>query len=387
MIITAFCFSTISYAAESNDEIIKKGITHLMEENNIPGVAVTVVQKGKATSYYFGFADDAKKIPVSKNTIFEIGSVTKVMTNFIFAQQLDAAKADLDTSITQYLPNLPADYEDITLRNLATHTSGLPLNLPEDVKTEAQMYHYFETTKPLFNADEGFQYSNVGIGLLGKALEKMTHEKMEKLYQRNIQKPLNMSVLAFTVPSKNKKLIAVGHDENGQAVPEEKMGLLPAGGDLKASAEAMSQFLLAAVGNKQDDENIMYPMRSTQSAFVALKHKKQGLGWLIHSLDPRDITPLLNSSVKANLVRQPVKEIYELPKYDGNALIDKSGTTQGFRAYIGVIPYKEAGISILANKKVLSDNFIKEVREILFKLNDIKATDEHAEEIDNEEYR
>ncbi len=384
-IITFLCLTTNALAIDSNDDIIKNGITKLMQENNIPGAAVTVVYKGKATSYYFGFADDAKKIPVSKNTIFEIGSITKVMTSFILAKQLDAAKADLDTSITHYLPNLPADYEDITLRNLATHTSGLPLNLPEDVKTDAEMYHYFATHKPLFNADEGFQYSNVGMGLLGRALEKMTHEKMERLYQRNIQKPMNMSILTYNVPAKNKKSMAVGHDEAGVAVPSEPLGLLPASGDLKASAEAMSQFLLAAVGNKQDDENIMYPMRSTQSAFVALPHKKQGLGWLIHSVDPHDITPLLNSTVKANLKRQPVKEIYELPKYDGNALIDKSGTTKGFRAYIGVVPYKEAGISILVNKQVSSDSFIKDVRQILFTLNDIKPASDNAEEIDNEE--
>ena len=340
-----------------------------MQKNEVPGAAVLLIVEGKPYAYYYGYADRESKKPVTKDTIFELGSITKVMTSLLLAQEVDFAKIKLKEPVSKYMPTLPASFGKITVRSLATHTSGLPFNVPVDVKNRAEWEKYAATYTPEYPADERYTYSNLGIGLLGQTLETVTHQSFNQLYRTKILAPLGMQPIALTVPKKLQVFYAQGYGEKGEPLPPISDGLFPSAGAVKASADDMAKFLSAAIGLPQTPESIFYPMRMTQTAYVDVGNTEQGLGWQIHELTGSNLKVLLNGGNELGMETEAVKEVYAEPTFNGNALIDKTGSTNGFRAYIAVIPDKKTGIVILTNRHHTGPSVLKAGREILFKLN------------------
>lgn len=355
-------------------EEIKQEITALMEENHIPGVAVELYIDGKPQSYYFGYAKPAKQVPVTKNTIFELGSISKVMTSLLLAQAVDAAKMQLNAPVMQYLPNLSTDFDDVSLKDLATHTAGVPFNIADNIKTQSELDNFLSHFSYETMSEEKWIYSNLGIGLLGNAIEHATHQNINNLYRQQILSPLHMQLIGLTVPAKLAGNYAQGYTEEGTEAPRCcSTSLLPAAGQMKASANDMQRFLSAAIGLPGTPETILYPMRLTQSAFVELPNAvMQGLGWQVHPLDKKHVQGLLDASDVQDLMKSiDVVDVYKKPLYSGDVLIDKTGMTNGFRTYIAVIPNKKTGIVILANKAVKGPAIVKSARKILFMLNQI----------------
>lgn len=357
------------WAQPDTDNIVKPAVTAFMEKNQVPGAAVILYVNSKPYAYYFGYANRDKKTPVNQNTIFELGSITKIMTSLLLAQEVDAAKVQLDDSVTPYLTTLSPAFEDITLLNLATHTAGLPLNTPDAIKTEHDWNKYAETWRPPYSPDEKWIDSNIGMGLLGEAMEVVTHKNLDQLYRTRILLPLKMRPMGLVVPAQWKKAIAQGYDGQGSPVKPSPLGAFPSAYGMRASAQDMQHFLAAAIGLPGTPDRILYPIRMTQTAYVELPDWDQGLAWQIHDLSPDDIKDLLQDKQPDLLKPVKVREMIEKPLFDGNSLIDKTGTTQGFRAYIAVIPNKNTGIVILANKTSSDQSIVTTGRNILFKLN------------------
>ncbi len=358
----------------SHAEIVKQIISQYMDENDVPGVAVELYIEGKPESYYFGYANPNIKQLMNKNTIVEIGSLSKVMTSLLFAQEVDAAKMQLNAPVRKYLPWLSDDFDDITMMNLATHTSGLPMKQSEDMKNQQALTQFLATYYPDYTSNEQWIYSNLNIGILGFALEKVTHRKLNELYINQILFPLGMQPIGLVVPPWLLTHYAMGYNENGDEVKPLPTSLLPAAGAVKASAQDMQRFLSAAIGLPGTPEHILYPMRMTQSVYVELPTKMQGLGWEVHPLETNDIKDLLKAD--DNLSKTlAVTEVYSKPRYSGDMLIDKSGGTPGFRVYIAVIPNKKTGIVILTNKFVSGSAIARTGREILFRLNNLTGNE------------
>lgn len=348
------------------EKTIHQTITAFMEKNAIPGVAVETFVNGKPYAYYFGYANVAKKIPIDKETIFEIGSISKIMTSLLLAQEIDFARASLDDSIKKYLQHVDGDFRGITLKALATHTSGLPMNVPQSVKSRHDLDKYLAKWSLQQRPGAVYLYSNVGIGLLGYILESLNEHTLDELYLNRILIPLGMHPV--TNAKDIQKHIAQGYGSTGKPVKPVSLGLFPAAYGVKASAGDMQNFLGAAIGLPGTTERIFYPMRLTQTPFVALPNSLQGLGWQIHRLNSRTRYALLNTRDSTPLGPLEVMDIFDKPTFDGDALIDKHGGTSGFRSYIAVIPNKKSGLVILTNKYIPDNELVKIGREILFKM-------------------
>ena len=359
---------TTASVTDPNAAIVQRTISAFMQKNNIPGVAVEIYQNGKPYSYYFGYADRDKKTPVTKDTIFEVGSISKIMTSLLLAQEVDSATVGLNDPVTKHMSQLSDSLEDISLLNLATHTSGLPFNVPASVQTEAELYQYLDKSGSQYTPNKQWSYSNLGIGMLGYTLQNVTHKTFDQLYRRHILLPLNMREIGSTVPKKWQRFYAQGYDKNGNPVNQMPASLFPAAGGLKLSADDMQRFLSAAIGLPGTSPRIFYPMRMTQTAYVKLPDEMQGLGWEIHPLANTSVYRLLNAPEVMNLGPLPVAEMVDRPVYTGDALIDKTGATDGFRTYIALIPNKQAGVVILTNRYVSNGAIVNTGREILFKL-------------------
>jgi beta-lactamase class C len=375
-IITTLMLSLVSTAIYAQDSdaalrLVQQSMTKLMQKNNINGAAVELYANGKLYEQYYGYADEAKKEPVIRKTIFEIGSLSKLMTSILLAQEVDWAKMSFTDPVTKYLKGLPPAFDKIRLQDLAMHTSGLPLSLPKNVNTQDELKNYLNHWSPAVKPGSEWLYSSVGVGVLGIALEASTESEYGDLYRRHILNPLKM-VNGVMVPPALTKYYAQGYDASGHPVARVDASLIPGAGAIKASASDMQHFLSAAICLPGTPPRVSYPIRMTQSMYIKTKDGMQGLGWQIHAIKSRyDINNLLNVADKQELGPSPVVEVYERPVYSGDVLVDKTGSTKGFKAYIAVIPNKNSGIVILVNKNISNNDVVKTAREILLKVTNL----------------
>ncbi len=370
---TAICLTVLttsynSYAetsAKSLDPLVQQTISQWMKVNHISGAAVQVYNHGTAHSYYFGYANSHEKIAVTENTVFEIGSLTKLFTTLLVSKDILSHDIALTDPASKYLPKLSHNdsFKKITIENLATYTAGLPFGLPKNHSEKLQQY--LSHWKPSTTND--WAYSNISIGLLGNALENKYWKNINDLYQAEIFSPLQMKSSGITLSSLDTENLAQGYDAKGHAVAASVIGPCPAAGAAKASGKDMLQFLKAAVGAPGTPNDIKYAMRFAQTPFVSTPHADQGLSWVIYPFKKYNKEQLLNPDREMSV--GPIRaEQHSDPQFVDNALIDKTGATNGFRAYIAVIPKQQSGIVILANRYVPNGEIEKPGREILLAL-------------------
>lgn len=303
-----------------------------------------------------------------------MGSFTKLFTSVLLAEQVNKKAISLNENIDHYLSDLVVANEafhNITFENLATHTTGFPFSLPEGIKTRSELKTYLHTWHPKQPIGEEWIYSNVNMGLLGFALETVTHRNINQLYREHILTPLGMDPIGTIVPKKYLKNYAQGYDEKGNPIFEDsKEWLFPSAGAMKISGKDMQLFLKAAIGLPGVPEEVVKAIRTTEIAYVQLADMKQGLGWVIHTHISANRQTLLNPPTATILGPLAARQ---LPKHDQQfyreALIEKTGATKGFRSYIGVVPAKRSGIVILTNRYVSNGEILKIGRGILLNLN------------------
>ena len=130
----------------------RAGVRPLMEREGIPGMAVGVVSNGQSYVFDYGVASRATGKPVSGDTLFEIGSVSKTFTATLAAYAQVGGQLSLADPVSNYLPSLRGSHFDgVSLLNLGTPTSGgLPLQVPDDVTNDDQLMQYFQNWKPTY---------------------------------------------------------------------------------------------------------------------------------------------------------------------------------------------------------------------------------------------
>lgn len=349
------------------DQYVEQTVTAWMKQNQVPGVSMQVYDHGKAQAYYFGVADISTKKPVDQNTIFEVGSFTKLFTALLLAQQVNLKKITLSDPAADHLQGITtnATFKKITLENLATHTAGLPFK-PDTIYDYGSLIKYLAHWQPAAPIGTQWAYSNMSIGMLGLALEQVTHKNLNQMYRSNILLPLGMQSIGITVPKKIINNYAQGYDKDNKPVVRDSIGFFAAAGDMKLSAYDSQLFLRAALG-LSNNESINAAMQLTQTPFFNVADWQQGLGWVIHCDPMHQKQKLLSPSKEMN--RGPLKAVAVAANqqtYNGNCLIDKTEGTEGFRGYIVVIPNQKSGVVILTNRYVPDGEITKLGREILF---------------------
>ena len=172
----------------------------------IPGVSLAVCRNGKlikATGY--GLGNVEWNGAVTPQTIFQTGSVGKQFTSMAIMMLVEEGKIGLDDKITKYIPESPALWKGVTIRNLLTHTSGISdyggeedlmgkgvINFRKDY-TEEELIQAFATMKMDFQPGEKWNYSNTGYVLLGIVIRRVTGQFYGDFLQERIFKPLGMA--------------------------------------------------------------------------------------------------------------------------------------------------------------------------------------------------
>lgn len=278
---------------------------------------------------------------VDENTVYEIGSVTKVFTGALLAEAVRRGEVRLDDPISKHLPpNVKAPARggrEITLLDLATHTSGLPRlpsNLaPKDIQnpyadyTVEQMYDFLSKYELKRDIGASYEYSNLGTGLLGHILSLRAGMSYEDLVKNRILKPLGMNDTTVTLSPALKSRTAPGFDENGEPASLWDLPALAGAGALRSTTKDMAKFVAANLGLEKTDLNAAF-LEARRPQRDVREKTKIGLGWHISS----------SGAATAATAAATANEI-----------VWHTGGTGGFRSYVGFDPARKKGVVVLSN--------------------------------------
>jgi CubicO group peptidase (beta-lactamase class C family) len=234
-----------SKAAALFDRVIKTGT---------PGVSAGVAVKGTVVfSGGAGVTDLETRTPVTASTLFNIGSVSKVITAAALMQLIEQGKVRLDDPIRTYVPTFPDKGPPITIRQLATHTSGLRHYLKE---TDQSSTHYsFEQSLSLFKDDPLlfppgtlYFYSSYGVNLLQGVIEKAGGVPFEEYMRQHVWKPAGMSRTQLDVPGRtvtNRARAYNVKDNVARAAWANELSYAYASGGMLSTADDLVRFGMA----------------------------------------------------------------------------------------------------------------------------------------------
>lgn len=180
----------ISFTLFGQSDSIDTFIKSKMQERKIPGLQLAIVKDGKIIkSESYGIANIEDSIKVDSQTVFAINSMTKTFTGVAVMQLLEEGKLSLEDPISKYLDSLPETWRNITLKQLLTHTSGLP----EMMDNYAKLVASWDEVKELpivFNPNEDFQYNQTNYVLIGKLINKLSGVSFQEFIQEKQLKPI-----------------------------------------------------------------------------------------------------------------------------------------------------------------------------------------------------
>ena len=272
--------------------------------------------------------------PVNARTVYDIGSLTKIFTALILAQDVERGHLKLDEPVADCVPQssgflAPTSGRAATLADLATHTSGLPLrpdNLvsknPDDKYagyTTEDLLAFLSTFKPERPPGAAYDYSNVGYGLLGLALSRCDGADFATLVRDRITRSLGLADTALTPTPGMLKREAAGYGMDFRPVPHWHLGALAPAASLRSTADDLLKFLDAAIGLKRSR------MTASFKEMTAIER-------------PGGMQPATSIALGWNIYRDGSREI-----------VWKNGNVGGYRAFMGYEAKSRIGVVALAN--------------------------------------
>jgi len=363
----------ISWAADDSAKIrgiVNTAIGPLMAEYDVPGMAIAVTIDGRALFFNYGVASLEKNTPVSETTLFELGSVSKTFTATLASYAQVLGKLSLDDHPDKYMPQLKGSaINKASLLHLGTYSAGgLPLQAPDEVSDNHQMIAYFQQWKP--DAAPGAQrrYSNPSIGLFGHVTGLALKSSFADAMETQIFPQLGLTSSYIRVPEAAMVNYAWGYNKANKPV-RVTPGIFDAEAyGIKSTAADMIRFVQANIASSGLKEPMQRAIDGTHLGFFKVGNMVQGLGWeqypypitLERLLAGNSTTMIMESNAAKRLIPPQVPS--------GQTLFDKTGSTNGFGAYVAFVPDKKIGIVMLANKNFPIPARIKVAHTILEKL-------------------
>ena len=314
----------------ANTDIRDILIERIDKDRQSVGIVVGVIDSQGRRVVAYGRLNSADDAPLDGDTVFEIGSITKVFTSLLLADMVERGEVALSDPVANYLPLEVRTPErkgkQITLQDLATHTSGLP-RMPTNVESQDpsnpfadysvnQLYEFLSRYQLPRDIGSRFEYSNLGGALLGHALARHAGIDYGALVEKRIAKPLNMQSTSVLVTPELKRRLAVGHASGLEPTSNWDLGALAAAGAIHSSANDLLTLLAA---------NLAYTETPLAPAMAAMLKVR------------RD-----NGSGEVALA-------WFLDKHAGVEIISHSGSTGGYQSFIGYEPKARVGVVVLSN--------------------------------------
>ncbi|ACY53150.1 beta-lactamase [Vibrio antiquarius] len=339
---------TVSSQLKSVVDECAKG---LMNEYDIPGLAVAVTIDGKRYFYNYGLADESKGSLVTNDTIFELGSISKTFAATLTGYAQEKGKLDMGDKVKDYIPELEnSALGNTKLVHVATYTAGgLPLQFPSEVTNDAEMMQYYKTWQPEYEAGTKRKYSNPSIGLFGYIGALSMKSDYTEMMETVILPELGMTNTFVDVPKDKLNNYAFGYSSEGKPV-RVNPGILDAQAyGIKSTSLDMLQYIEANMGQAQLNTDIENALERTHTKYFDTDTFTQAVGWEGYDY-PVSLSQLLKGNSSDVILNAKPVQASVSGTLGRDVWYNKTGSTGGFGAYIAYVPSEKIGIVILANK-------------------------------------
>ena len=330
--------------AQSLTDLVQPYIDH----ETTKGLSIGIYNKGQVKYHNYGICSDKNPVLPNKQSIYEIGSITKTFTTAVLAQMVQEGKVQYSDPMSDYLPqgvtNWSTDTITITLEELATHRSGLPrladnqtikmlfsMDNPYKFYTMDNLYDFIKSYTPKPKEQRKVDYSNLGMGILGNILANIDQISYEAMIQKRILQPLGMT---NTFIDDADKTMITGHNGYGEPTSPWDLPTYAGAGALRSNTEDMMKYLIANI-EKESPFSETHVARASYEDGVEI-----GLAWGIRKYNDGDL--ILHSH---------------------------SGGTGGFRTSIVFAKEQEIGVIVMGNS-------IQDVSEIALRTLQLVEKDE-----------
>ncbi|WP_407074117.1 class C beta-lactamase [Pseudomonas sp. CCC3.2] len=341
------------------DAVVQDAAHSVMSHYNVAGLAIAITVDGKPRFYNYGVASRETQQPVNNGTLFEIGSVSKTFTATLATYAQASGKLLLTDRPSAYVPELKGSpFDNVTLINLATHTAGgFPLQFPDDIRNATQMMAYFKAWQPTFAPGTYRTYANPSVGMLGMTAAKSMGMPFDQALEHRLFPELGMPNSFITLPANKLAAYAQGYDKNDKPV-RLSLGVLGAEAyGVKTTSKDLIRFVEANMGLTDTSPLLKRAMADTHTGYFQLRAMTQDLIWEQYRY-PVSLDALLEgNSNKMAYESNAVTALNPPLPPQQSVWINKTGSTNGFGAYVAFVPAKKLGIVMLANK-----NFPNEAR-------------------------
>ncbi|HVL26237.1 MAG TPA: serine hydrolase domain-containing protein [Thermomicrobiales bacterium] len=303
---------------------------------NVPGIAVGILHDGETTIHAFGATSIETGHPVTPETIFQIGSISKVFTATLVMRLVEQGTLDLDTPVITYVPELPLADEHaratVTLRHLLAHSAGFEgdrfIDYGRGDDALAKAIAAFDTLPQWFAPGTLWSYCNAGFYLAGLVIERATSRVFEDVLMDELIKPLGLTRTEILPEYAMTHPHALGHKLDRRTGPEVVRPFtlarhVNAAGGIIANAADLLRFARMHIGDGEIDGTRIISAdaaRAMREAAIDAGdfHRSYGIGWSVWN-------------------------------YDAFKIVDHGGAIRGFKANLTVIPEKGFALAQLAN--------------------------------------
>lgn len=323
---------------------IRSIMANRVETGRAMGIVVGAIGEKGSQVIGMGKLSPARGQEPDGNTVFEIGSITKVFTSLVLADMIEKGEVKPDDPVAKFLPpqvRVPSrNGRQITLLDLSMQVSGLP-RLPDNLKPSdpenpyadydaSRLYDFLSRFTLTRDPGEKYEYSNLAVGLLGHALALKAGMSYEELVRRRILEPLGMTSTSIALSDSEKQRLAPGFDASLRPAKNWAFLALAGCGALRSTANDMLKFLAA---------NLELTDTPLKAAMRRMRSVRKPIG-----------IPDLDIAMAWHI----------LTKFGGD-IYWHNGGTYGYRSFAGFNPATKQGVVVLCNTFMDNDDLGRHV--------------------------
>jgi CubicO group peptidase (beta-lactamase class C family) len=361
VLIGAAALSAASLAAQDPFTGVRADIHHRIVDDSTPSVAVAVARHGKIVwEEGFGWANREQRIPATANTLYSLASISKPITATGLMTLVQAGKINLDAPINQYLGNAKlkawvGNADDATVRRVGNHSSGLPLHYQFFFSNEPwQKPSYDETILRYGNLvtvpGEHYQYSNLGFGIIGYVLSRVSGESYADFMREAVFEKLGMTHTSVGIGPGLAEFQAIRYDDQGNPIPFYDFDH-PGASAIYSSAHDLVRFGMFHLKDHLPDQAPILSDASIdemhQPTMKVGEHAGYGIGWVSED------------------------------RPDGYHVVWHNGGMPGVSTELMLVPSEDIAVVVLVNGKGSATPVMNEIMKVLLPKWEMPKEEQH----------
>ncbi|KRA02416.1 AMZ family class C beta-lactamase [Achromobacter sp. Root565] len=349
------------------DSVVNEAARAVMRQHDIAGMVIAVTHQGRQRFYTYGVESLETRRAVNRDTLFELGSISKTFTATLAAYAQAKGQLALTDSPARFVPELAGtEFAKLTLVNLGTHTTGgFPLQVPDDVRDNAQLMQYLKAWKPEHAPGTYRSYANPSIGMLGVVAAASLKQPFAQAMEKDLFPKLGLTSTYIDVPAAKASRYAQGYNKQGAPVRVNPGVLAAEAYGVKSTARDMLRYVEAGMDMDVLDKDIRRALADTHVGYYEVGGMTQDMAWEQFSYPVALDTLLTANAGTLNSQSHPAEALQPPLAPQGETWINKTGSTNGFGAYVAFVPARKLGIVILANRNYPNEARVRLAAEIL----------------------